>query len=188
MKLFLTTLCLFLGITLWAQDCKPFYVGKDEFTGDSLILYGGELDISGFMSDRNIEVYFLAGNGNDSLVSSFLVRRYLDKNAPEVEQTKDELRIEKGAKAYLSLSNGESIVVEAKNKSLLQKKKVLSTITLTTSTYYSFTAAQQALLAANTITGYRIDLAETILQNKKLKPNRTAKLKSQFECAAKRFH
>lgn len=190
MKLFFTTLCLFWGITLSAQDCKPFYEGKDEFTGNSLIYYGGELDESGFFSDKNLMVSFIVGKADDSLTASIFIRRQImDKeDVSERQETMDELRIKKGQMLYLSLSNGESVKMTAISDSKREKKKILSTVVISTVNVYNFTPSQVKLLAENTITGYRIELAETILQNKKLKANRTTKLKAQFACAVQKFN
>ncbi|MFN0202549.1 MAG: hypothetical protein ACKVTZ_13575 [Bacteroidia bacterium] len=190
-KTILFSITFFTGLffqSVYAQDCKPFFQGKDDLTQVTQIYYGGELDNSGFFSDKNLIVYFIAGTDNDSLRASFFITRYTTTDNTEVKgEIKDDLKIVKGAKAYLSLSNGGNIALEATNNSALQKKKSLSTIAFTTSAYYSFTKEQLKLLAENTITGYRIDLAETVLQNKKLKSNKTAKMKSQFACAVDKF-
>lgn len=175
---------------LYAQNCKPFFEKVDEFSKDTLVFYGGELDESSFFSDKNLNVFFIAGKANDSMSASFFIRRQImDKeDISEIQGTLDDLRIKKGQTAFLSLSNGESIRMTAQADSKRERQKLLGTVVISTTCVYTFTPAQMTLLAENTITNYRIEMAETILQGKKLKPNRTSKLKSQFECAAKRFH
>lgn len=190
MKNFIFSILLMLGyLGTEAQPCKPMYEAKDEFTGLNQVYYGGELDESGFFSDKNLLIGFIAGKNGDSLnASAFIRRQIMDKtNGAEIGATLDDLRINKGQELYLSLSNGESVKLVAITDSKRERKKVLSTVVISTTAVYGINKDQLKLLSENSITGYRIVLAETLLQNKKLKTGRTGKMQEQMKCAYERF-
>lgn len=185
MKRFLIILCFFSAMlpTMCAQNkCKPSIAQEDKFTKTKFVLYGSR--IAGGLFGGSTYISFYAGTSNEELFAQISLEKVVEKPDPAtIAKLREESKINKGAKLYLVLDNGESLQLEASMDSKYSENTMFG-YSMTTNTAYSLTAEQLKQLGTHQVTDYRLELSGNVsnLQDKIGKDKRQ-ELAKKLACA-----
>ena len=186
MKRFLTTIFIFCAVcsmvSAQSNKCKPTYSAEDKFTKDKYVLYGGKMT-GGFL-DGSTYIYLYVGTENGNLYLQMSLEKVISQpDAATITKLREESKINKGAKLYLVLENGESLQFTATGDSKYDENTTFG-YSITTSAAYKLTPEDFKKLATSLITNYRLEFSGNVssLQDKVGK-GKAKDLLEKFACA-----
>jgi hypothetical protein len=178
MKKIMTSMFILLGMTLFAQDCKPYKKVQDDFLDKKVSIYGAKIGTErSMLLGVSVTSYVLVTKTNDSTYSLiFNMQYYQQGNDASVNNikyptgTSFDLRTATEVKTYTS----ETV----RNKKMKVSSKTLSICELVV----TVSKEDIEFLRDNTLLAYRITPAEGSTTQGKIDEKKALKLQSQMSC------